>query len=72
MIIDYNLDASVKLFLFNQEEYPDSWHAYYDLAFSYKLKGEIDLAKIAILKAQEIDPNNMDVRELLNDLEKEE
>ena len=72
MIIDYNLDASVKLFLYNQEEYPDSWHAYYDLAFTYKLKGEIDLAKIAVLKAQEIDPNNMDVKELLNDLKKEE
>ena len=29
MIIDYDLGASEKLFLFNQEEYPDSWHVYF-------------------------------------------
>ena len=44
-IIDYDLGASEKLFLFNREEYPDSWHVYFDLAFSYKIKGDINLAK---------------------------
>ena len=72
MIIDHDLDASVKLFLFNQEEYPDSWHTYYDLAYSYKLKGDIGLAKKTLLKAQEIKPDNKEVKELLKDLEKEE
>jgi len=71
MLLDYDLDTSVKLFLFNQEEYPGSWHAYFDLAYSYKLKGEIDLAKNALLKAQEKEPDNKDVKELLKDLEKE-
>ncbi len=40
MLIDYDLDAAIKLFLFNKDEYPTSWHVYYDLAFSYKVKGE--------------------------------
>ena len=72
MLVDYNIDASIKLFLFNQEEYPDSWHTYFDLAFSYKLKGDIDLAKKAIIKAQEKEPDNKDVKELLKDLENQE
>ena len=42
MLIDFDSDASLKLFLFNLEEYPDSWHAYFDLGFSYKIRGEIN------------------------------
>lgn len=33
-------NASIKLLSYNQEEYQGSWHAYYDLAFAYKLKGK--------------------------------
>lgn len=72
MLVDYDLDASIKLFLFNQEEYPDSWHTYVDLAFSYKLKGDIDLARKALNKAKEIEPDNKDIKELLNELENQE
>jgi len=68
-IIDYDLGASEKLFLFNREEYPDSWHVYFDLAFVYKIKGDINLAKKALSKAQEIEPDNKDVKNLLKELE---
>lgn len=72
MIIDGHLDASIKLFLFNQEEHPGSWHAYFDLAYAYKLKGEIDLAKKTLFKAQEKEPDNEEVKKLLKDLENQE
>jgi tetratricopeptide (TPR) repeat protein len=68
MLVDYDLDASIKLFQFNQQEYPDSWHAYIDLAFGYKIKGEIDLAKKALIRAKELAPENEEIDELLNDL----
>ncbi len=71
-IIDYDLGASEKLFLFNREEYPDSWHVYFDLAFLYKIKGNIELAKTTLSKAQEIEPDNKDVKDLLKELENEE
>jgi hypothetical protein len=71
-IIDYDLGASEKLFLLNCKEYPDSWHVYFDLAFLYKIKGEIDLAKITLLKAQKIESDNKDVIELLKELENNE
>lgn len=72
MILDYDLSASEKLFLFNQEEYPGSWHVYFDLAYFYKLKEDTDLAKKTLLKAQEIEPNNKDVISLLEELDKEQ
>ncbi|MBE0676301.1 MAG: tetratricopeptide repeat protein, partial [Bacteroidales bacterium] len=52
----------------NIEEYPDSWHAYYDLGFSYKINGEMDQAKEALLKAQQMNPENMDISQLLSEL----
>ncbi len=68
MIIDYDLGASEKLYLFNQQEYPDSWHVYFDLAFLYKIKGDKELAKKALSKALEIEPDNKDVKALLKEL----
>jgi len=62
--------TKLKLFLFNQEEHPDSWHVYVDLAYSYKLKGDIGLAKKTLLIAQEKEPDNKDVRDLLKELDK--
>ncbi len=70
MLVDYNLDASVKLFLLNRDEYPDSWHVYFDLAFAYKLKGNIELAQEILLTSLEIDPDNKDALELQKELEK--
>ena len=71
-VIDYDLGASEKLFLFNQQEYPNSWHVYFDLAFLYKIKGDMDLAKITLMKAQEIEPDNKKVETLLKEIVKEE
>ncbi len=68
MLLDYDGNASVKLFKFNIEEYPDSWHAYYDLGFSHKINGEMDQAKEAMLKAQQLNPENMDISKLLSEL----
>lgn len=68
MLLDYDGSASVKLFKFNIEEYPDSWHAYYDLGFSYKINGEMDQAKEALLKAQQMNPENMDISKLFSEL----
>ncbi|MBI9071041.1 MAG: hypothetical protein JEY94_05560 [Melioribacteraceae bacterium] len=68
MLIDYDADASEKLYLFNQKEYPDSWHVYFDLAFSYRLKGDVDSAKKALLNAQQLNPDNSEISELLNEI----
>lgn len=68
MLLDYDGNASVKLFKFNIEEYPDSWHAYYDLGFAHKINGEMDQAKEALLKAQQMNPDNMDISKLLSEL----
>ena len=68
MLLDYDCNASVKLFKFNIEEYPDSWHAYYDLGFSHKINGQTDQAKEALLKAQQMNPENTDISKLLSEL----
>ena len=71
MIIDYDLGASEKLFLFNQQEYPRSWHVYFDLAFSYKIKGDKELAKKMLMKARAIEPDNNEIKDLMEQLEDE-
>lgn len=68
MLLDYDGNASVKLFKFNIEEYPHSWHAYYDLGFAHKINGAMDQAKEALLKAQQMNPDNMDISKLLSEL----
>ena len=72
MIIDYDLGASEKLYLFNQQEYSGSWHIYFDLAFLYKIKGDKELAKKMLMKAQAIEPDNKEVKDLLKELENNE
>lgn len=69
MLLDYNLDASEKLFLLNQAAYSDSWHVYYDLAFVYKLRGEAELAIKTLAIAEAKDPDNMDVKSLHEELQ---
>ena len=44
----------------------------FDFAFSYKLKGDIGLARKTLFKAKEKEPDNKDVRDLLKALDKEE
>mgnify|MGYP001413969101 CR=1 FL=1 len=69
MLIDYDIDAAIKLLQFNRDEYPASWHVYYDLAFSYKIKGDFNSAKTTLLKALELGNDNKDVKDLLKELE---
>lgn len=68
MLLDYDIAASERLFLLNQETYSDSWHVYYDLAFVYKLKGETELAIKTLSIAETRDPENMDIKILHQEL----
>jgi tetratricopeptide (TPR) repeat protein len=68
MFLDYDIAASKKLFLLNQESYSDSWRVYYDLAFVYKLSGERELAIKSLALAETKDPENMDIKNLRQEL----
>ena len=72
MLLDRDIPNAIRVFAFNTKEYPDSWHAYFDLAFAYKLKGDMGLAKTALLKAQKMNPENNDISKLMNELTKQE
>jgi dienelactone hydrolase len=72
MLLDYDISASEKIFLLNQEAFTDSWHVYYDLALVYKLKGKTNLAKKTLEIAEEKDPANMDVKYLREEWQNEE
>jgi tetratricopeptide (TPR) repeat protein len=56
------------LYLQNVKYSPDSWRAYFDLGYIYKEKGESLLAKEALLKAKELNPENTDITDLLNEV----
>ncbi len=56
------------LYLQNVKYSPDSWRAYFDLGYIYKEKGESLLAKEALLKAKELNPENTDITDLLKEL----
>jgi Flp pilus assembly protein TadD len=59
---------SIWLYLKNAEYHPDSWQAHYDLGYIYSSKGETILAKNALLKAKELNPENTDIATLLNEV----
>ncbi len=68
MTIEVNIDMSIWLYLKNAEYHPDSWQAHYDLGYIYSRKGETLLAKNALLKAKELNPENTDIATLLNEV----
>jgi len=70
MLYDKYLDDSIKLFYFNTEEYPNSWLTHFYLGYAYKAKGNLGLAKISLLKAQELNPEEEETKKLLSELEK--
>jgi Flp pilus assembly protein TadD len=72
MIIDKDIQSSIKLFSFLKDEFPDSWKAYLNLAYSYKNNGQTDLARETALKAQELNSANKDIKELLEALTQKE
>lgn len=67
-------DSDMAAWLYQKcvEYIPESWEAHYDLAYYYKEKGETLLAKNALSKAKELNPENPKIIELLIDLKKME
>jgi len=65
-------DITNWLYLQNVKYDPDSWRAYFDLGYIYKEKGETLLAKEALLKAKKLNPENTDITNLLNEIDRSE
>ena len=61
-------DEAIWLYQNSLKYRPDSWQTHYGLAYTYKERGEIHLAKNELLKAEELDPGNTDVKDLLNEI----
>lgn len=67
-----DINASIQLLLFNTKMHPNSWQASYELAFNYKENGDLSLAKTTVLKAQELNPENTEINNLMNEIDKVE
>lgn len=72
MYRDSDLNVSVQLLMFNMEMHPDSWKPLYELAYGYKVNGDLTLAKETVLKAQQLDPENSEITHLLEEINKAE
>jgi tetratricopeptide (TPR) repeat protein len=60
--------SAIQLLLFNIKMHPNSWQAYYELGFTYKLNGYLPLAKETLMKAQELNPENTEIVSLLDEI----
>jgi len=65
-------DAAIQLLLFNEKTHPNSWQAFFELGFTYKLNGELPLAKNYLEKALELNPENTEIIKLLNEINEAE
>jgi hypothetical protein len=65
MFRDSDMNATVQLLLFNNEMHPDSWQPLYELAYAYKVNGYLALAKEKVLEAQQLNPENSEIINLL-------
>ena len=72
MFRDADTDEAIQLLLFNKKMHPDSWQTQFELGFTYKLKGDLSLAKEAVLKAQHLNPENREIISLLNQINEDE
>jgi len=72
MFRDADTDEAIQLLLFNKKMHTDSWQTQFELGFTYKLKGDLSLAKEYILKAQELNPENSEIISLLNEINEAE
>ena len=68
----YNQDNAIWLYQTSLKQRPDSWETHLGLACIYKEKGEIPLAKNKLLKAEELDPGNTKIKDLLNEISEKE
>jgi len=67
-----NKDLVIWLYQKSVEYHPESWENHYNLGYIYKEKGETLLAKNALLTALELNPDNTDITDLLNEVNKME
>jgi len=72
MFRDSYADEAIQLLLFNTKNHPNSWQAHFELGFTYKLNGELTLAKESLLKAQELNPDNTEINKVLNEINESE
>ena len=68
MIRESKLEAAVKLFELNAEEYPESANAYDSLGEAYKKNGQNDLAIESYKRSLELNPDSNNAREMLRQL----
>lgn len=68
MIREGKLEAAVKLFELNVEEYPESANSYDSRGEGYMLNGQNDLAIESYERSLELDPENENAREMLRRL----
>jgi tetratricopeptide (TPR) repeat protein len=68
MLGDKHTDYSILLCSYNVANHPNSWQAYFDLANAHMRKGELGESRNALLKAQELNPENTDISKLLDEL----
>lgn len=72
MFRDPDVDAAIQLLLFNVKMLPNSWQTQYELGHTYKLNQEPALAKEHLLKAQELNPENIEIIKMLNEINEPE
>ena len=68
MFRDSYADESIQLLLFNTKNHPNSWQAHFELGNTYKIQGDLSLAKKSLLKAQPLNPENTEIIKLLNEI----
>jgi len=65
---DPNTDASIQLLLINEKMHPNSWQILLELGSTYKMNGDLSLAKETVLKAQQLNPENSEIISLLKEI----
>lgn len=68
MFLDKDISTSIRLFLANIKLNPNSWQAYYNLGICYKKENNLNLAKDVLKRAIELQPNNLDVLKLMEEV----
>lgn len=69
LFIDSKIEKSIQLLLFNEKMHPDSWQNLFQLGQTYKVDGDMVLAKETVLKAQKLNPDNSEIIDFLNKID---
>ena len=65
-----NYDKAVEVLKLTAEHYPADWRSYHNLAYAYKMDGDIEMAIDSYRKVLELDPDNQDALDSIQDLKK--